>query len=393
MAKVKYPFSPAWLDAAPEPIAELFRGLELTMLDEICSRLRAAGELNEVTVQAISALRAQGIDLDEIKKAIQDTAEISEKGLNKLLDDVVKRNQAFYTELIDLAKVTAPAVLVNADDIETIRKQALGEFRNITRSMGFLVNDGKTLLQPAKAYQWALDSASLQIQSGAISYNQAIANATQELANSGLRYVDYESGHRDQVDVAARRAVLSGINQLNQKYREASVDYLETDLVECTAHIGARDKGDVPENHKLWQGKVYRWSGKPKTSTGEYPDFEKVCGYGLGEGIGGWNCRHSFYPFVEGVMERTYTDQQLADIDPPPFEYQGKEYSAYDATQKQREIERSIRKWKRRKIAAKGTEEETAINVRLRRLNAEYRAFSKAAGLPTQQERMKVLYA
>lgn len=95
-------------------------------------------------------------------------------------------------------------------------------------------------------------------------------------------------------------------------------------------------------------------------------------------------------------MERTYTDDELEAMKPenrPKIVYQGKEYDDYTATQKQREIERSIRKWKRRKIAAKGTEEETAINVRLRRLNAEYRAFSKAAGLPTQQERVQVLYA
>lgn len=273
--KLTYPFQPQWLDAAPEPIAELYRGLELTLLDEICSRLRAAGELNEVTVQAISALRAHGIDLDEIKKAIQDTAEVSEKELNKLLYDVVKRNQAFYTELIDLAKVTAPAVLVDANDIEMIRKQALGEFRNITRSMGFLVNDGKTLLPPAKAYQWALDSAEMQIQSGAINYNQAIANATRELANSGLvvwkdengdiqkNKVRYETGHKDQLDVAVRRAVLTGINQINQKYREQSMDYLETDLVEVTAHLGARNTlrpGD-PDwvAHTTFQGKCFRW--------------------------------------------------------------------------------------------------------------------------------------
>lgn len=128
----------------------------------------------------------------------------------------------------------------------------------------------------------------------------------------------------------------------------------------------------------------------------EYPDFETSTGYGDVQGLGGANCRHSFWPFIDGVMERTYTDDELEAMKPenrPKIIYQGKEYDDYTATQKQREIERSIRKWKRREIAAKGTGEETAINVRLRRLNDEYRAFSKAAGLPTQQERVMVLYA
>lgn len=281
MAKIKYPFSPAFLDAAPEPIAELFRGLELTLLDEICSRLRAAGELNEVTVDSIRALRAHGIELDDIKQAIQDTAEVSEKELNKLLDDVVERNKGFYEKLFDIAQITAPPVLVDENDIEIIREQALGEFRNITRSMGFLVNDGKTLLPPAAAYQHCLDSAALQIQSGAISYNQAIANATRELANSGLvvwrdddgnyyrNRVRYEqkTGKKpraEQLDVCCRRAILTSINQLNQKYREQSMDYLETDLIEVTAHLGARNTlrpGD-PDwvAHTTFQGKVFRWN-------------------------------------------------------------------------------------------------------------------------------------
>ena len=144
-----------------------------------------------------------------------------------------------------------------------IYEQTKGIYRNITQSMGFQVKHGRhiIMLPPAKAYQWALDSAELQIQSGAISYNQAIASAVRQLADSGIKTVDYESGHVDSVDVAVRRAVMTGVNQLNQKYREQSMDYLETDLVETTAHLGARniDGPNGWENHAKWQGKVYRW--------------------------------------------------------------------------------------------------------------------------------------
>lgn len=113
-------------------------------------------------------------------------------------------------------------------------------------------------------YQWALDNATMQIQSGAISYNQAIKSAVRQLAQSGLKVVDYESGHRDQIDVAARRAVMTGVNALNQKYAEQSMEYLGSDLVEVSAHAGARDK-DGPngwEAHTKWQGRVFRWNKK-----------------------------------------------------------------------------------------------------------------------------------
>lgn len=389
----KYPFSPSVLDALPEELAELYRGLEDTLLMEICSRLKAADELNEVTVQDIRALRSHGIDLKEIEKAIRKATGISESKLNELLDDVVERNQKYYAELIDLAHITQPETLVSVEDTWAIYEQTKQTLRNITRSMGFLVDAGRTMLPPAKAYQWALDAATLKVESGAISYGQAIKDAVRELASNGLRVVDYESGHRDHVDVAARRAVMTGVSQLCSKYTEQAAEYLETPYYEVSAHAGARDKpGPSPwSSHKDWQGKVY------SIRAGDiYPSIYEVCGLGAVDGLEGANCRHRRNVWVEGVSERTYTDEQLAHIDDGlGSTFEGKTYTAYEATQEQRKVERTIRKLKREKAAYKAAglhEEERAVNIRMRRLNAKYKAFSAAAGLPEQRERMKVLY-
>lgn len=390
---MKYPFQPEILDALPEELAELFRALEITLLEEICSRLKLRDELNEVTVQDIKALRSHGIDLKEIQKAIKKATGISEQKLNKLLDDVVDRNQQYYTNVIALAHITQPETLVDAAEVAAIRAQTLDTFRNLTASMGFLVDTGRTMLPPAKAYQWALDNATMGIQSGAINYNQAIKAAVKQLADSGLKVVDYESGHRDQIDVAARRAVMTGVNQICAKYTEQSAQYLETPYFEVSAHAGARDKpGPSPwSSHKDWQGKVY------STRSGDiYPSIYEVCGLGAVDGLEGANCRHRRNVWVEGVSERTYTDEQLAYIDDDlGCEFDGKKYTAYEATQMQRRVEREARKLKRKKAAYKAAglhEDETAVNIRLRRLNAKYKAFSVAAGLPEQRERMKVLY-
>nr|DAH84083.1 MAG TPA: minor capsid protein [Caudoviricetes sp.] len=389
----RYPFTPELLDALPEDLAELFRALELVLLDEICSRLKLRDELNEVTVQDIKALRAHGIDLKEIKKAIQKATGISKQKLNKLLDDVVERNQQYYTNVIDLAHITQPETLVSIEDTWAIYQQTKRDLRNITQSMGFLVDAGRTMLPPAKAYQWALDNAAMQVQSGAISYSQAIKTAVKQLADSGLKVVDYESGHHDSIDVAARRAVMTGVSQLCAKYTEQSAEYLETPYYEVSAHAGARDvPGPSPwSSHKDWQGKVY------SIRTGDiYPSIYDVCGLGAVDGLEGANCRHRRFPWVEGVSERTYTDKQLQHIDDGlGCEYDSKKYTAYEATQMQRRIERTIRKQKRLKNAYEAaglTEDATTANIKLRRLNAKYKEFSKAAGLPEQRERMKVLY-
>ena len=389
----KYPFAPEILDALPEELAKIYRTLENTLLDEICSRLVFADQLNEVTVQDIRALRSHGIDLKSIEEAISKTTGISKQKLNSLLNDVVERNQKYYTELIDLAHITQPETLVSVEDTWAIYEQTKQTLRNITRSMGFLVDAGRTMLSPAKAYQWALDNATMQIQSGAINYNQAIKTAVKQLADSGLKVVDYESGHRDQIDVAARRAVMTGVSQICAKYTEQSAEYLETPYFEVSAHAGARDKpGPSPwSSHKNWQGKVY------SIRAGDiYPSIYEVCGLGAVDGLEGANCRHRRNVWVEGVSERTYTDEQLEHIDDDlGCEFDGKKYTAYEATQMQRRVERQIIKQKRLVTAYKASEQKDeyyAAKAKLVRLNAKYKAFSEAAGLPLQWERTRVLY-
>ena len=390
---MEYPFQPEVLDALPEELAELFRALEITLLEEICSRLNAADQMNEVTVQDIRALRTHGIDLKSIEKAISDTSGISKTKLDKLLDDVVERNQKYYTEIIDLAHITQPETLVDAAEVAAIRTQTLDTFRNLTASIGFLVDNGRTMLPPAKAYQWALDNAVMQVQNGAINYNQAIKTVVKQLADSGLKAVDYESGHRDQIDVAARRAVMTGVNQICAKYTEQSAEYLETPYFEVSAHAGARDiPGKSPwSSHKAWQGLVYS-----TRSNDIYPSIYDVCGLGAVDGLEGANCRHRRNVWVEGVSERTYTDEQLEHIDDGlGCTFDEKTYTAYEATQMQRRVERQIIKQKRFVTAYKASgqmNEYHAAKAKLTRLNSKYKAFSEAAKLPLQWERTKVLY-
>lgn len=342
-------------------------------------------------MQDIRALRTHGVDLKSIEKAIRDTSGISKTKLDKLLDDVVKRNQKYYTEVIDLAHVTQPETLVDAATVDAIKRQTHDTFRNLTASMGFLV--GNTMLKPARAYQWALDNAEMQIQSGAISYNQAIANAIRQLADSGIKVVDYESGHRDSIDVAARRAVMTGVNQICAKYTEQAAEYLDTPYFEVSAHAGARDiPGKSPwSSHKAWQGRVYSIR-----SNDIYHSIYDVCGLGAVDGLEGANCRHRRNIWVEGVSERTYTDEQLAHIDDDlGCTFDGKTYTAYEATQMQRRVERQIIKQKRFVMAYKASgqmDEYHAAKVKLTRLNSKYKAFSEAAKLPLQWERTKVLY-
>lgn len=388
---MKYPITPEYLDAAPEPIAIAMRELEKDILREICSRFKLTGELNEAAMNNIRALRAQGLDMETIEKMIAKHSKETLPQVQEALDRVVEYNQKYYNELASKASIAEPLFWMTAADIAQIQSQTLDGYRNITRSLGFaLQTNGKATFQPiAKAYQAALDKAEVKMQSGAFTLQQSLEDAVRELADSGIYTIDYATGHRDRADVAARRAIFTGLNQLTSKYTETAAETLGTDLYEITAHRGARDKGTGWKNHKAWQGKVYSTKDGSK-----YPNIYKVCGLGAVDGLEGANCRHHRHAFLEGVSERVYTDDELANIDPPPVEFEGRTYSAYEATQMQRKMERTVRKLERRRAAYNaagmtGKEEQTGI--RIRRLKKEYREFSRAASLPTQTNRMKVI--
>ena len=394
---MKYPITPEYLAHVPDKLVRIYMALEDSLIEYICEQFTTQGEANETSLEYIRFLQRRGLSLREIEKRVKEATGLAEEELDEIYAGAIRRNKAFFQDILTKMKLLfSPKRKESLQaEIDAISRQTHGELQNITQSMGFALRgpDGKVTVTPImEAYQKILDEASVQVWSGAVDLNTAVRNAVKKLCESGIQYVDYDSGWHNRVDVAARRAVMTGISQLSARYTEAMMEELGTDCVEVTAHRGARDKGTGPANHKSWQGKVYRMasmSGKAQVS-GNYPDLVEVTGYGTGEGLNGWNCRHKMYPFVPEIMEPTYTEEQLQNIDPPPFTFEGKEYTAYEATQKQRQIETAMRQCQRDMIgftAAGQTDEATAAGAKYQRLKEKYKEFSKAADLPLQMER------
>lgn len=396
---MKYPITPDYLAHVPDPLIKLYGDLEAFIIRKICESLAINGEPNATALELIRQLQRRGLPLEAIEEQIKKTLKISDRQLMEALDNAVQRNNAYYNAAFDaLGLVEEQAQLDEmAAEIEAITRQTQETMRNITQSMGFGMRgmDGSIVISDVqRTYQTILDKAEIRVLSSGASYNVAIRDGIREMTSSGLigQWVEYrdEEGnvyHRNRVDVAVRRAVMTGVTQISAKRAEMAAEEMETPYREISAHRGARDI-DGPngwENHKAWQGKVY------STQRGDkYPYIYTATGWGAVDGLEGANCRHMHFPFVEGFSERTYTDEQLANIDKPPFTYQGKEYSAYEATQKQREIETALRRVKRRLIAFKAAGDDeayTAEAVRYKALNEQYTAFSKAADLPLQRER------
>lgn len=270
----------------------------------------------------------------------------------------------------DLTKPNSLSKFIKASSLQTS-----GALRNLTKTMGFK-NTALGITGVMDMYQREMDLALIKVSTGAFSFDQAVKDCVHRLAQSGLRSIDYESGRSYQLDVAARMAVRTGMSQLSGKITEENLKNSNHDLVITTQHMGSRP------DHAVWQNKVFSYSGKSK----KYPDFIKETGYGTVTGLKGANCTHDFYPYWEGA---SIIPEDIKEPDPRTIG--GKTYTYYESTQKQRQMERQIRATKREIEAIKSIGGDAQdLQNKLRGQMADYKSFSKAAGLKERDNRLRV---
>lgn len=326
--------TPDYLEQAADRIEQLYTEVQEWAIRDIVDRLLETDfEVAGTTAWRAEKVQQAGLVYNDLTKRIAKETGKSKTEINRLFREagieVYNYGDEVYQALViqPLHIRQSPAML---NVLMAGMKKTGKTMRNLT---------GTTASMAQSQFVLACDGAWMAVSSGAFSYNEAIINAVGQVGSSGL-WVRYPTGHRDRLDVAVRRCVLSGLGQTVGKLNEMACDELDCDLVEVTAHWNARP------SHAEWQGLVYSRSGKNKS----YPDFS-VCGYGTGAGLLGWNCYHDFHPFFEGVSERLYTDEQLYDMKHNTVTYNGREISGYEATQVQRGMERNIRESKRKLIA------------------------------------------
>lgn len=359
--------------------------LEQRIMSDIIRRIRQNGEITRAADWQISRLYQLGVSYDEIDAAIAQALGLSDKELEALYSGVISKGYARDKGLYD--KTGVPFIPFEENEelrqlISSVAEQTGKTLKNITGSLGFAVNTpgGISFLPIAKYYQRTLDDAMLDIASGAFDYNTVLKRVISELTNSGLRTVDYATGHSNRVEVAARRALQTGIGQLTDKVNNDNAEELGTDWFEVTVSRCARP------THAVWQGRVFRSA-----------DLVRVCGLGRVDGLCGANCYHDKHPFIPGISQRAYTDEELDEIirqENTPREWNGKQYTAYEATQRQRRLETTMRAQRQKiKLLEEGGADEdtlTEARARYRTTSAEYSRFSNACGIPQQRERVTV---
>ena len=332
--------SPQYLEQLPEPLIALWQQVEDDILRDIARRIQKMGTITETAAYQAWRLEQTKLLNTDIVKLISKYSGKSETAIRKML--VEAGTQTLQTE--DAIHAAAGVTLPEPNKSQNLQnllnagyRQTTGTWKNLTATTANTVS---------RQFEDALDRAWLQVSSGAFDYQTAIRRAIHDLAEH-MDGVTYPSGHKDSLEVAVRRATLTGVNQTCGKLQLERAQEAGCEFVEVTAHVGARDTGSGPANHASWQGKVYHVGG-PVWYEGEYyKGFEETTGYGTGPGLCGWNCQHNFFPFWPGISTRVYTDEQLQALCAKDIEYKGKKYSRYEINQMQRARERQVRKWKK----------------------------------------------
>lgn len=392
------------LELFPKNIEEIYAGLENDIMNDIIRRIAETGEITRTADWQLNRLYNMGADKTDIKKHIQEALNLSDTEIEQLYSDTLKegylRDESLYRavgqEFIPFEENMALQQL-----IEATKQQTAKQLKNITRTMGFAVkqpNGRKTFKTVDNYFKDTMDNAVMHVLNGTFDYNSIIRKVTDEMTRSGVRSINYDSGISTRIDVAARRAILTGVNQVTSKISSDNMQKLDTEFVETSWHSTARP------THQVWQGRVFYWDrANPNAEKMEagvlYKSFIRETGYGEVDGLCGANCRHTFYPFIPGISVRTYTDEQLEELnrqENEKKEYNGKEYNKYEATQYQRRIETSMRKYRqdinllKQSGLADDSDEVIAARCKYQILSRKYSDFSKKMGLREHRDRINV---
>lgn len=409
-------------------IVPLFQYLEKEVIADIARRIAKTltysrtAELQAIAMMKLGysparirkeAMKMLNADPDFRKAVAKNTLEYKRE-VRKIINDITKAAYKANEEIVagagnmswanDLSvwKEAGKELTDNSylkELMDAFTAQTNGELKNMTQTTGFKTMSGYEGIE--NAYRRELDKAVIKICSGTFSQDKVVRDVVHDLAQSGLRSIDFASGYSMQLDTAARLAVRTGCHQLAGKIQDENIKQTGENLVYVSKHWGARNTGTGHANHEQWQGRVYfikegkDYSEEAKRIGQDYiTDLWRATGYSVDgahesdpTGLYGYNCRHRHYVWFEGASS---FPKNHYEKEPAPVTIDGKTYDYYAMTQKMRAMERNIRALKREKEALTALGDDTTeISAKIRQKTAEYRDFCKTCGVPEQTSRLR----
>lgn len=416
------------LEIISETITPLFQYLEKEVIADIARRIAKTltysrtAELQAIAMMKLGysparirkeAMKMLNADPDFRKAVAKNTLEYKRE-VRKIINDITKAAYKANEEIVagagnmswanDLSvwKEAGKELTDNSylkELMDAFTAQTNGELKNMTQTTGFKTMSGYEGIE--NAYRRELDKAVIKICSGTFSQDKVVRDVVHDLAQSGLRSIDFASGYSMQLDTAARLAVRTGCHQLAGKIQDENIKQTGENLVYVSKHWGARNKGTGHANHEQWQGRVYfikegkDYSEEAKRIGQDYiTDLWRATGYSVDgahesdpTGLYGYNCRHRHYVWFEGASS---FPKNHYEKEPAPVTIDGKTYDYYAMTQKMRAMERNIRALKREKEAEEALGNDTReLQVKIKEKTAKYKEFCKMCGVPEETSRLR----
>lgn len=368
--------TPEQLAHCADDIVNLYAQLEEEIVRDIARRIAKTGTMTDTGIWQAQHMQELGTLHSDVLSSVAKYSDRTESELKKLFEDAGVTATEYDNEIYRQNGLNPKSLKVSDVQMQLLEagfKKTQGNLSNLTLT---------TAVSSQTSFINACSLAELKASSGAFTPQQAIADAIKQVAQDGA-FVIYPSGHHDRLDVAVRRNVMTGIGQTTGEICLANARELDCDLMEITAHAGARP------SHASWQGQIVSLSGRKG-----YLSLSDI-GYGTGDGFKGWNCRHDWYPYFEG-SSRMYSAKDIKELDAKNIEFpDGSMHTLYEAEQQQRAFERKIRQTKRtlnacdeainnlsdKELLQKLDNEFSKYSIKLKRQESELNNFCDKTGL------------
>lgn len=393
---------PDYFYGKTDKLVEMYQDLENWIISDIATRLIKSGELSGTADRELWKLQQMGLHNTEIVKRISEMSGKSRNEVRRLLRDSVMTSfsddkevltQISASDIISPLKNNMAILAMNAELIKTS-----GELDNLTKT---------TINQTQKDLLNMLNEVDYRVASGMQSYSSAVCEVLDRYAESGVM-VEYPTGTKRSLEAAVRCCIVTSMNQTAAQVTNIYIAQNKIEYVLVSAHPGARYDKKNPKgipSHDHWQGKAYKIIG----SEPGFPNLLESTGYtidpktGTGTvvnllGLHGYNCRHSHGPWRKDMVNKYLDENGNVNINADESQ------KLYDLQQKQRLLEREIRKTKREIMTKKQELDMIAetdvkeilqpqydkLAYKLRMQNKRLQSFCKNNDLQLQGDRTKV---
>ena len=363
-------------------VSRIYSDIETDLVRAICRYVaKHEGDISIEEWRAKKNIGWSSFKLNLEKIASVDSKKIS-KQIDTLVEKVINKNNVSDQKLIkaihEYKKDTEQEVKIEPTQIQKEKIRAIIE----NAKNGINLTNSRAIANSQRIFESAVNRAYIEVVEGTETLSDAVYKVTKQLAKQGITVASYGTSGKPynmSIDAVVRRNFVTSVSQVTSQMTLDIAQQNNCDLVKTSEHLGAR-----PE-HYLWQGKVFSISGtSDKYPYLSAPQESGGTGYGTAEGLCGCNCRHFFFPYVEGFNPASYGMEDATASENEEI---------YQATQKQRYFEREIRAWRRvAKVSQDQKNHEGAVDAfaRVNAFESKLEKLTNRYNIPRQKDREKI---